>query len=485
MTLYPASQLAALVQGSATSGVDLSPYISRCDATGAGATLVLTYHSELTGSAAPIAGQLVSIKQGTSVVLNAIVDRVRLRSSRGTRTLTVTCRTRDQLPVFRATPRLTQTYAAGSNLGVMTREIAEACGLTSAEYDLPDVGVVTAHDIVQLADKTAWEILQQALEPALFEPFVDAVGKLKSISRDVRRSPDLTLEDWMVDEVETGSGVLPITAMRVKWVDPRLSEVTQQERILSTVTLSAGFFKSYQKKNIPFSSDQKMRAKNTRMVIESSINATSVAPILAVLSFGLISEIASESYEQVAPEYGEITIELNSGLDAAAIAAVGTWAALELAWHTPEPVASVIAGGSTLPHIKAALVGAAEGVLWMCVFGMGQGTYKVLGVPWDMVHRVNEILAYDDAAEVHVEKVEELQNDLIPNDSVAQNLAVSELVYRARASMSAQLSMVDDLRIERGDILALADGRKFYVLEWQRDLSRGAQPLMTLGGFFV
>lgn len=78
-----------------------------------------------------------------------------------------------------------------------------------------------------------------------------------------------------------------------------------------------------------------------------------------------------------------------------------------------------------------------------------------------------------------------IENDLVPSQEASEGLAVAELFYRARSASRASLVIADDPRIERGDVLGLPDGRRFYVLEGSRDLTRGASALLQLEGFWT
>jgi hypothetical protein len=252
--------------------------------------------------------------------------------------------------------------------------------------------------------------------------------------------------------------------VRVRWLDPTLAKVAQQDRILASANLTAGFFKWKDRVELWWSEDHTLRAENTRMVVKSSIND------------GLL-HIGSERYEQTSLFGGHIETEIDAFTPTLATASL---AGLLLADKVPDGVAVT---GVTIPTGRIAR-GVLEASFWLAVMSIGQGVYEVWGTPYDFVHLVHEVEAYDANGDPHMERVDEIENNFIPNAAAAEALAVGELIYRSRAAEQDAVTIADDLRVEPGDVL-LIDGAPYYVVDFSRDLSRGATPELQLEGFFT
>jgi hypothetical protein len=83
------------------------------------------------------------------------------------------------------------------------------------------------------------------------------------------------------------------------------------------------------------------------------------------------------------------------------------------------------------------------------------------------------------------EKQLDIRNDFISTFEFAHQLAVAELIYHQAAARPRTMSVTNDLRIEKGDILQLPSGVRFFVLEARKQLKRGETPTMSLSGFKV
>lgn len=469
VTLYRSATPRDLIVGTPGTGVDLTPFVERVSHKAAQASITLTHAGEFAGANRPARGQAIEIRIGSAVAWRGVVGTYAEEEDRGMRRGTLTVRRRDALPAWRNARRVSPVFSIGTDLGEIARAFAESLGLTPLEYLIPAVGVALAHDSMQIADVTGWEMLRTALGPGLREPFVDGRGILRTISRDVRRAPVLDVP--LANVVRRGRSVASEapTTVRVKWLDPQLSRVDQQEKIIAEATLAAGFFKPWDRKYVWWSQDHSQRADATRMVVRSSIND------------GLL-HVGSESYTPTSIFGGHVTVSIDYFLPTLATAML---AGLLLANWIPEPVQVGATGtGFTLPGPRPVVKGIAETGMWMAVLTMGQGVYEVWGTPYDFVHVVNEVEAYDENADPHVESVEEIETNLIPSEAVAEAVAVGELLYRAKAANRDAVVIADDLRIEPGDILRIA-GSPYYVTDYSRDLSRGASAELALEGFYV
>jgi hypothetical protein len=263
--------------------------------------------------------------------------------------------------------------------------------------------------------------------------------------------------------------------VRVKYLSPTQARVTNSNGglgvHLAEASLTLGYFKFHDTVQVWWSQDHRQRAESTFMNVLSSINSNAY-------------ELGAAESQSYSPDVGDLSgvIEINLN---------GAWWALDLAVsiglivaaHAIPDIAPPF-GGPTIPVGSIARSIATINMLRVLAH-LGVGRYEILGTTYDYVDQVNEVEAYDQDAPAWQTKVEEIQNDLISNDTVAQGLAVNELLYRSRAAVQGGLTMADDLRVEPGDVIGTADGRRLYVQSYSRDLSRGAPATLELGGFWI
>ncbi len=464
---YPISATPRQVlNDTASGGVNLSAYAQTISQTDTSATIRLMLPSTVT---VPVPQCSVTIQDAGLVVFSGLVESVQTRETRGgEKSTTLVLRRRDATPYWRDVPRVSRSFSIATDLGAVARQIASDAGLAADEYSIPGLGVQIGQDQVQLAQLSLWDMLRTTLAPARSEPFVDARGLLKPISRDIRRPADYVLEDFSsVREIGATTTVPALTSMRVRYIAPFLARVNQVERLLGSATLTCGFFHGDSQMDLWWSDDHTQRA---------DVNPISGFRTLQSINENTLGPIGSEAMT-VTSIYGA-TVSVHADYVWLSIEDALPVAALAAAIASPD----LFGLGS---FAKAVAVAGLFSAAMTFLMRMGTGVYEVWGVPYDYVQQVNEVEAYDIAAPEWHQKIEEFESNLIPNEDVASAVATSELLYRARSASKATMVMVDDYRIEPGDIFELPDARRFYVLTYSRELTRGAEALIQLEGFFT
>jgi len=268
-----------------------------------------------------------------------------------------------------------------------------------------------------------------------------------------------------VIEIKGSKQKTATTCVRIQWLDPNLQKVSQQDQPLGNATITAGFFQLKQRQEVWWSNDRTQRAENTYLVIKQSANS------------GLLA-VCSESYTQTTPEGG--VIELDTAFWAPALATAGLGAIIASSFLGDEVVS--FGGGLTIPTGRI-VEGAAQVAVMLVMMSIGTGVYEIRGAPFDYVHARNTTEA--DAANVPAWalKNDDIQNDFVMNETQAQAFAARELIYRARSAATYAVNVVDDPRIEPGDIVELYDGSRLYVLDYKRNLSSGSTNVLELTGF--
>ena len=465
LILHPSASIRDVRSGDATDAFDLSDFVSETlRQSPRELTASLAWHVELYGASQPKAGQVIELQLDGQILWLGIVESVNdYRLERGTRRLTLTARTPDATPAWRSVRRVTDFFPVATPLTEIARRIGRALGLNDEEISLPQSPVTTMHSNTQLADLTAWDMLEQVMLPLGLSPRFDGLGRLTTQSRELGRPVDITLDDTRIVSVSGGRSIPAISSLRLKWLDPQLTKVSQQDAKLADANITAGFFQWHQRKSITFSDDATQRAENTRLVVRQSAN-------------GGLLPVCDEEYKQLTTTSGEILLTTQAW----APTLVGLIFGLKV--YSALPDIAPPFGGPTTPVGKV-VHGAAELVVLLIMASIGTGMYEIWGTPYDFVHGRNTTEAKNSGASVWTENVEDIENDLIVNEAHAQAVAVRELAYRARSATSWGASIIDDPRIEPGDILQFPDGTRFCVTDYTRNLARNAPAVLDLQGF--
>lgn len=463
---HPTATPLELVEASAGDSVDLSTYATQVKQSPSEASVSVSWHRELDGSAQPKPGEILELRlDGVPLWWGVIESLNDYRLQAGTRTMTIVARSRDASPFWRNVRRVTDLYPTATPFSLIAREIAAALSLTDNEMNLPTSSGYTVHSNTQLADLPAWEMLEQLYAPSGYAPFVDAHGRLKTISRDVSRAADIVLTEDRIESVTGARSRSPVSVVRIKWLDPNLTRVEQQDQSLASATITAGYFQIRQRQDVEFSNDGSQRAANTYLVVKQSANS------------GLLP-VCDEAYEQTSQTGGRITLTTARWVPGL----IAVFMALKAAAALPDIAPPF--GGPTAPTGKIVYGGLELSVL-LVMASIGTGMYEVNGTPFDFVHARNTTEAYDSNAPSWMGNEVEIENDFVSDEQAAQAFAVRELIYQARAASSYGLTLVDDPRIEPGDIVQLPDGTKVYVTGYSRDLTSGAAAVLNVEGFQV
>lgn len=457
--------------GNSVPLLELTPFITSLRQSASEVNASFAWHTELYEASQPTPGQILEIKlEGETYWIGPIQAVNDYRLASGSRAISVVARSRDATPAWRDVKRATDVYPTGTPISYIATQIAQAIGLSSEEITLPLSGAATVHSNTQLAELSPWAMLTTIYQPEGLEPYVDALGRLKCISRDIARASDVILTDARRLISVTGSKSKPqLTEMRIKWLDPNLTESAQQDRMLDRASVTAGFFQIKQERDTYFSQDQTQRARDTYMVVKQSANS------------GLLP-VCRESYEQLSTTSGKITLRTSAWVPLLATDAI---AAKFIAHNTPDTVNVPSSGGVGLPVTPVGRRSEfyADVVLFLTMMSIGTGQYEIWGTPFDYVHARNTTTAYNPEASPWEIAPQEIENDFVTSELQAQAFAILELIYNYRSATAYNLEIVDDTRIERGDIVELADKSRIYVTDYSRDLSFGAPAVLKLQGF--
>jgi len=467
---HPTATFVQILAGTATDTIDLSQYVVACKHTSKDADIAFTYQTQLNGSNQPKPGELIEITLNGQTLWVGIIDSISaFNLQSGLRKLEIKVYSRDNTPTWKDIKRVTPLYASGTPVNQIANDVVTAIGLLSEEIALPLTSTYTVHSNLQLGNMSGWELLVNTLQSSGIDPYIDARGVLKGISRDLGRASDVVLTEDRLDAITASKSKSPITSVRVLWLDPNLSEVVHQDQVLGTATITAGFFQLHQNLDVYFSADRTQRAKGTYMVIKQSANS------------GLLP-VCSEDYIVFDELHGQI--QLTTGVWAPLLATASLAEIIAYSF-VPDGIITggfIIGTGETIPYGRL-LNAAAEVAVMLIMMSIGTGMYEIRGTPFDLVNARNRTEATAKGVPDWLIQNQDIETDFIMNEAHAQAFAARELIYRARSASKYNARIVDDPRIERGDIVELPDASRIYVLDYARDLTHGSKHLLQLTGF--
>lgn len=461
------------MDGSATGSFDLTPFVTTARMSARDLSATVTWDGTGTFVAnQPQIGDIVEVRENGLQLAIMFIDEINnYTEERGNRALSITARARDSVGPWRSRRYLSPRFQQGNTLAGAVRDVMTDQNLVTAEYDIPLTGHTVPHTNVQFADTTPWNALQSIGLAIGRSPFTDARSRIRFYDRAVDRVADIVLTNDDVVRISGGKARPGISAYRLKWLDRNLTKVTQQAQVLGSETITAGFFKKIQAREIYWSDDRRARAQNTTMKVIQSINA------------GLVS-VGDETYTQVDRFHGEIEVEVDSFVSGLATASLAAMLALDYVGDQVVVGGFGVSTGITVPYGRV-IRGIAEASLLLIMMSIGVGSYEIWGEPFDFVHAVNKTEAFDENAPVWMDNVEENENDLIYDEEHAQDVAVRELLHRVASQQKWDAVITDDPRIEPGDIVQLPDTSRLYVTDYSRTLTRGSDSTLSVSGFRV
>jgi hypothetical protein len=468
---HPTATFAQIINGTATDAIDLTAYVSAGSKhTSKDADIKFTYHTQLNGTNQPQTGELIEVQMLGQTLWVGIIDSIsNYTMESGNHLLSIKAYSRDNTPAWKSIKRVTNLYAAGTPVIQIATDIAASVGLTPLEIALPMTSIYTVHTNLQLSNMDAWGMLTGALLSSGIDPFVDARGVLKGISRNLARASDIVLTQDRVIAITGSKKTTAFTSVRILWLDPNLSEVVHQDQVIATANITAGFFQLHQNLDIWFSQDHTQRAKNTYLVIRQSANS------------GLFS-FCSENYVVFDQVHGQIQVHTSAW--APTLATVGLGAMIASSFIPDGVVVGgfIASAGFTIPIGRLIETLGTVAVL-LTMMSLGTGIYEIRGVPYDFVNARNTTEAIASGVPDWLIQNQDIANDFVMNEAHARAFAARELIYLFRASATYNAQILDDPRIEPGDIVELPDGSRIYVTDYQRNLTYGASALLNINGF--
>ena len=391
------------------------------------------------------------------------------------RETSITCYNRRATPQYLKRRFISPSFTNAVDFGTIIEHVTRVeMDMTQSETRVPAlIGQLTQFSTNTIADLTPLEAIDKILEAVGHVSDFDGDGKLRSYSRDVRRAPDTIYAntalvvslDYPSSDTETYNSV------KVIGLDKNITLLEQPEQALARATIPVGFFRPRHRVRVPWSQDNSLRAINTTMVIEVSVNDS------------LMIDIGSEDYVEDSEYDGHITVSLSFFLHTfALILAV----ALILSHAIPD--LSSPTGGPTTP-VGRLIEGVLIQLLTFCISMQSSGTYEIRGTPLLPVYKeISAVLTISGTPD-YLMNQREIHNDWINDQEHLLAVCLIELLFEAAQSSPRSITMVDDYALEVGDIIQIPFGTevlRLWIESLRRTLSGGdSAPLLEISGYKV
>jgi len=361
-------------------------------------------------------------------------------------------------------------YTVGADWGNLFYNVAQDIMLMGAnEIKAPALWNISFDkNVNQIVNISPWEALTELARGGFDRIWFNGAGQLDTYSIALDRV-DLTLTDdkLLQSYTQPPNSTEVINKVIVTYIDNQLTKVSGTTQSLGTANITTGFFDFETKLDVFYSDDKQQRADNVSLVVKNSINQNDLG-----------ISIGSESLEIEDEFGGQLVITVDAFVSALATAGI---AAILASAFIPDGVASV-AVGETIPIGRVTEAAGIVAVL-IAMMILGTGVYEIVGTPYDYVFLEKQAIAMIDCLQYWEEKELEIRNEFISTEAQAHQLALTELLYHQSLANPRKLVIQDDPRIEKGDIIELSNGIKFYVENATKTIGRGGAITMQLDGF--
>tara|TARA_R110000772_G_scaffold267971_3_gene393612 strand:- start:43463 stop:45022 length:1560 start_codon:yes stop_codon:yes gene_type:complete len=362
-------------------------------------------------------------------------------------------------------------FTVGADWSNMFEDVAQnVMGLEDSELSVSRPwGLSFDKQSNQIVNIPAWEALVKLAQGNFNRIWFNGKGQLASFPFTLDRVDKVLTDNTLINTYsQPGSSTEVINKVSVTYIDNFLTKVSGTRQSLGTANLTAGFYDFETKLDVFYSDDKKQRADNVELVVKQSINQNDLGISIGTESLNIDDEFG-----------GELVITVDfwvSALATAGIAGIFTSAAI------PDDVVVVLVGGVTVPVGRLLEAASIVSVL-LALMILGNGIYEIMGTPYDFAYLERKAIAMADNILFWEEKALDLRNEFISTEEHAHQLALNELLFQQSLGSPRTLVMPNDPRIEKGDILQLPTGAKFFVQSASKTLGRGNNVSMELTGF--
>lgn len=381
----------------------------------------------------------------------------------------------------RATPRYlkrrftSRTYDAAVDFGTILLDIVRTeMSLGGDELDRWPalLGMVTQFSVNSIVDLTPLEAIDKVLEALGITSDFDGDGKLKTYIRDMRRGYDRRYANLnLIGSVEIPQAdTETYNSVKIIGLDKQITQLDQAEEALARATIPVGFWRPSHEVDVWWSNDRSLRAHNTIMVIETSVNDA------------LIVSLGTEEYEETSPYGGRITVGIANFLLTLIAAIVVVMVA---SFFVPD-IAPPFGGPNIL--VGSILQSIALQLILMTLAIQSSGVYEIRGTAILPVFKeISAVLTIEGTPDYLLNQ-KEIKNDWINSQEHLLDIAMIELLFEAAQGKPRDVTVVDDYSLEIGDIVQIPLGTnplRIWIDSLRRTLTRDEVPMLQLSGYVV
>ena len=148
----------------------------------------------------------------------------------------------------------------------------------------------------------------------------------------------------------------------------------------------------------------------------------------------------------------------------------------------------VVTFGSLTVPVGSLLQGLVMQEILLAVATVSSGVYEVRGVPILPVFQEISATLTVDGTQDYLVNQKEIQNDWVSTQEHLLALALVELVFEAAQASPRNVSLVDDLTLEVGDMIQIPLGEaplRLWIDSLRRTMTRDQVPLLDVTGYKV
>ena len=361
-------------------------------------------------------------------------------------------------------------FTVGADWSLMFRNVAQdVMGLEDVELNIEQPwGLVFDKNTNQIVNIPAWEALTLLAQGNFNRIWFNGKGQLASYPFTLDRVDRVLTNSQLIGTYsQPGGDSEVINKVSVTYIDNVLTKVVGTRQSLGQGNLTAGFFDFETKLDVFYSEDKMQRAENVELIVKQSINQNDLG-----------ISIGSERLD-IRDEFGgQIVITVDFWVSA--LATAGIAGVISSSFIGDEVVS--IGAGVTIPTGRI-IEGASIVAVFLAMMILGNGVYEIVGQPFDYAFLEKKAICLCDNLQFYEEKEMELRNEFISTVPHAEQLALNELLFQKSLGQPRSLVLQNDPRIEKGDILQLPTGAKFFVQEAAKTFTRGGRSEIVLRGF--
>ena len=388
----------------------------------------------------------------------------------GVPTVSVNAFTRDTNQAWNRRSVTSLEYSVGADWANMFYNIAQdVMGLEANEVTVPSTwNLAFDKNSNQIVNIPPWEGLVALAQGNFNRIWFNGNGQLASYPFTLDRVDKVLDDNKEINKYsQPGNNSEVINKVVVTYIDNVLSKVKGARQSLGTANITTGFFDLETKLDVFYSEDKKQRAENVELVVKNSINQNDLG-----------ISIGTETLEVNDEFGGELIITVDAFVTGLAVAGIAGILASSAIGDT------VVGQGAGITIPTGRIV---EGVsivsVLLAMMILGTGVYEIFGEPFDYAFLEKQAIAILDNQPFWEEKQKDIRNDFISTEDHAHSLALNELLFEQSLGHPRAMVLQNDPRIEKGDILQLANGTKFFVQAASKTITRGGTVQLNLQGF--